>query len=670
MSSVGDALDRIVMGSTVAAAAATSVNDGQDFILTATWQGSMPGYYFGTTTERGTGYYLDHKNKMDETSTAPVAPARKRPRVQIAEDRNETRIILAAEDLLKQAEEQMAGKTKIVDLTVKGVRVARSSLVKAVERNELQRAKHADQPDEYMESEVALYENIIALKAFAADPARLYPVILETDMFATLLQLLLHSNTDIVASVTSVFLEWLDTSLLLPDDESGIMVPAVAQLAAALLQEGTESLVANLARLSNASSDDNGDDNDHDDDEVGKGNEDVLSLIENLLEMDLAISTAVASDDELRLLPGDETVAFKLAKGTTLISWLVQQVQAEKSSGRCLEMLAFLAPREEVYNALPDWSHLPVYQSEFLEDLEAPKAKKTKESNNEKQLKTVDAIEIILQTIAAYRKKQPENEQQIESLENACVIMASALAYSPANVKAFLDAQGIELAIRCLKERVHAAGVALSWLEFSGSDPVYRHACEQLVDAGALKYLFPLFTGRNPPKIAPTVSTTKKAKKEWHQAIETTTIRILYCLTRRLKDNSPNDVKERLLAKFVGEDKCDRLVELILAYDQKARMAEYKFFRSDVEDTLQDEGATQLAALEAKLAGGGDIFHRLGAIMAFCCIGSKTCHEQILSQLQLQQSGIGLIRDALEEFISVLGESEQKKQLQSYLEQI
>jgi beta-catenin-like protein 1 len=652
-----------------ASASAMTMSNGRDFIPEKTWQGPKEGYYFGTTVERGTGYYRDHHHTVGGAntnansslssstprSTSSTKP--KRPRVQIAEDRNETRVIPSVDDLLRQAEEE-ASKTKIVDLNRRGVRSAAVALTKAVEKNELQRAEHADQPDEYMDSEVILYENISALKAFAVDPVVLYPAILETDLFATLMQLLLHENADIVSSVVAVFLEWLDSTLL--EDEEGNFVPAVANMAAALLRDGSELLVANLARLQPSEDDDA-------DDEVGKGTEDVLSLMENLLEMDLA--TAENDDEDTRLLPADQTVALKLAKETTLVSWLVQQVdEGKQSSDRCLEILAFLAPREEVHTVLPDWSRLPVYSSIFLEDQD-PKAKKAK-GTDEKQKKEIDGIEILLQTIAAYRKKQPTDEREEEYLENACVIMASALTYSPANVKAFLNAQGVELAMRCLKERVHAGGMALKWLEFSGSDPVYRQACEQLVQAGALKYLFPLYMGRNLPRPAPIAATNKKAKKEWQHSIEATTIRIFYCLTRRLKDDSPNDAKERLLAKFVGEEQCDRLVELCLAYDQKARMAEYKFFRSDAEEALQDEGATQLAALEAKLAGGGDIFHRLGAIIAFCCIGSKRCHERILSQLHLQQSGIGLVRDALEEFISVLGESAQKEQLQGYLEQI
>ena len=111
------------------------------------------------------------------------------------------------------------------------------------------------------------------------------------------------------------------------------------------------------------------------------------------------------------------------------------------------------------------------------------------------------------------------------------------------------------------------------------------------------------------------------------------------------------------------------MVEILLGYDQRTRLAEYKFYRSDIEESLVKE-EVELAAMEAKLSGGGDFFHRLGAISAFCCVHSKTCHAHILQQLTLQKSGIGIVKTAVEDFISVLEDGNQKVQLISYLERI
>ena len=117
----------------------------------------------------------------------------------------------------------------------------------------------------------------------------------------------------------------------------------------------------------------------------------------------------------------------------------------------------------------------------------------------------------------------------------------------------------------------------------------------------------------------------------------------------------------RFLSKFVQYNrKCDRLVELMLLYDQKARKAEYTFNCSDVKEYVQEEETIQFATMDAKLKGGGELFHMLGAICACACVNSKCCHERILSQLPLQQSGIGLVKAASEEFSSVLGQGSQK----------
>lgn len=209
-------------------------------------------------------------------------------------------------------------------------------------------------------------------------------------------------------------------------------------------------------------------------------------------------------------------------------------------------------------------------------------------------------------------------------------------------------------------------------LDFFGSDPLHKRACEHLVKAGGLKYLFPVFVGTRIPRPSQVQSITPKAKREWLHSVQTQVIRILYALSRYLDDQSPEDAKARFLSKFLEDDrKCDRLVELMLMYDQKMQTAEYNFYRrSELEDDVDDEEVIQLAAMDAKLKGGGELFHRLGAIAALICVRSKRCHERILSQLQLQQSGIGLIKTALAEFSAVLGSGTQKDLVDFYLKSI
>ena len=685
---------------------ATNNGDLPPFIAAETWQGSKPGYVFQTSKENGTGYHIDEyqlkKSKMlqqagskHKLSTKVERPSAKRAKrsVGFAEEKNEVREIPRASELLKQAEEA-AQNTKVLDLSPKGVQIGIKNLKKAQEKNQILRAQHPDEPEQYMDSEVALYEAIAALQPIAADAPNLYPPLINSSQYespdqlwtTTFSQICMHENPDVVSSAVALLLELIDPPLL--DMEQPNHHPsnrAIILLGQAILEYLIELLVANLARLQQQqeASEEVG---------IGKGVEDVLSLIENLLEMDLLVQNnnyALGGDEggheSVNLLESGGSVAAKIAKDTPFVAWLFEQIKDNTASkDRSLELLAFLMQREEVHSIHPDWTKLAPYKSIFNQEDEEMQGEKQngdkKDDSNDGKDSLIDGMEILmLHGIAPFRKKQPANETEVEALENACIAIEAAITFSPTNVQAFLDGQGIELVLRCLKEKVHAGGVALKLLDFSGSDPLYQKACEHLVaEAGGLKYLFPLYMGRQIPKPAimswsnnssnkkKSSSAVQKAKKEWLHMVETQIIRILHALTRHLTDDSPCDAKQRLLVKFVEEDKSDRLVELCLAYDEKARLAEFKFWKSDVEEELKEEEAIQLAALEAKLSGGGDIFHRLGAIAGFCCYGSKRCHERILSQLSLQKSGIAVVKAALEEFIGVLGPGKQSDQLRTY----
>jgi len=119
-----------------------------------------------------------------------------------------------------------------------------------METNAFQRAKYAAEPERYMDSEVVLYENVVVLKVL------LYPAVIQCDLITILLSLLVHENTDVVTTVVSVLLEWLDPSILLmsndedekeKDTNTNLVMPVV-QVAAAVLREGAEYLTAIATR--------------------------------------------------------------------------------------------------------------------------------------------------------------------------------------------------------------------------------------------------------------------------------------------------------------------------------------------------------------------------------------------------------------------------------------
>jgi beta-catenin-like protein 1 len=222
-----------------------------------------------------------------------------------------------------------------------------------------------------------------------------------------------------------------------------------------------------------------------------------------------------------------------------------------------------------------------------------------------------------------------------------------------------------------------AGGVGMKLLDFFGESAVSKRGAEELVKAGGLRYIFPLLLGtRIPRPVSATGGThvSTKEKREWIHMIKEQIVRVFYALTFQLDDQSPEEAKARFLAKFVEDDLkyCDRLVELLLEYDERTRKAEYNFYRSsDVEEETLTEAELELAALDAKLKGGGDIYHRAAAITAYVCVHSKRCHERVLRQLEMKQSGISLIKAALSEFESFLkSDSRQKEYIHDLLDKV
>jgi len=243
------------------------------FVPSKTWLGEKKGYYFGTGIE-GTGYYLDSLQQSLAQNESP----RKRKRVTIAEDQNEMKLLI--EDL-----EKKASGSSILELSKKGVLAASRSLENTYQENIQKRTEQ--NPELYMDSEVALYEQLVALQSLATD-TQVYGYIESSNLMTTLIQLLSHENggeqhscsndvvssrysrkrisnktnfshifrnahstsmnyfneKDICASVVSLLKEWIDPSLVA---ENPSVLPILKNFAA-LAMEGWETIVLNLQR--------------------------------------------------------------------------------------------------------------------------------------------------------------------------------------------------------------------------------------------------------------------------------------------------------------------------------------------------------------------------------------------------------------------------------------
>ena len=732
---ISSTIDRIIDAST-GASIKYSLEKKKGFLPSSSWKGPREGYYFGTS-DQGTGYYIDHHNNNSSNGNHSTA-SRKRSRsidesssshtkksVRFGQD--QVQLIppkeakLTGEQLLEQAEQSLADSefqrktlTQSSSNNSSNLKAYKTSFSKTIAKNQSQRLQHADAPEQFMESELNLQQDIQALQDLATSVDQ-YHELVSVGIVDLLVGLLVHDNTDIALVVVSTLMELLDPDLVTSSTSEDVNVLGwnLGRITRALLDRdvggtgncGLELIVANLGRLH--------EDLENADEEEKKGVDDILTLIENMLEMDrmgvvkLACREQDSSGDEEEQGYKYMSVTSILCKSTTVVSYLLEKLSRKDLEGwdtalrlHAAEVLATIIQHDDARLYLDNMSQLQTYNSILVEDEDDDRRNRKKKAKPN----CTDGIECFLQAISLYRKKDPETDEECEYLENLFDALSASLL-SERNVDAFLEGQGVELMLRCISERVNSGFGSLKVLFFcmagsglsSSSLKFYKAASQTFVEAGGLKLLFPIFMGRKSAMPKPAKCTdagnikllkkyatcmeegkkpSKRAKRvahanrDWFSKIEMHCIQILYSLTQHLDEESSQDSKARLLAKFIESDceKCDRSVELCLKYDAKMRQAEYAYFKSDEAENAEDKGINvDLAALNAKLIGGGDLFHRISAILAFAASGSKRCHEHILEQLRMNNSGIGLIKDALREFASMLDEESQKKQLNNYL---
>jgi len=729
-SNVSHTIDRMINATTASSASSFS----NSFIPSTKWDGPREGYYFGTGDE-GSGYYIDYyqqhinrvnrKRPRDDTNTNGNHSIKRKVRfgqdeIKTIESNNRkdkvrSSIMPSGENLLEEAEEQ-SKSNKSLDLS-RGLSSLKSSVLnleKSITKNQMLRAEYPNKPEKFMESEVSLYEEITMMNDLAAS-VQYYQAFTDLGAVESLKTLLIHENIDVVLSVIKLFAELIDPELVVNSESEGgtLIAKNLGILIMAFLgwktgndnigdeargENGLEMTITNLTRL-----------NDTEEEEL-KGIDDILTLVENLLDLDQmgVLKLATRGEGEGGNLKTDTiSIASILTKSTNFTSYLLIKLSDRKLEDWTVsmrlhgsEIVAAILQHEDSRKYLSNISKMTSYQSKYEDEVN-----NEKKTRNGKGKINFDGMECLLQCIASYRKKDPTNEEECEYLENIFDSLAASLL-SDSNVDAFLERQGIELMIRCITERVHAGLGSIKILFFcvSGTSESYKRAAETFVDAGGLKILFPIFMGRKSTMPKPAKSSdagniellrkyaalengrkgkqqeekksSKRMKrvlagnKEWFQSIEANSIQIIYGLTRYLDEQSPHDAQSRLLSKFVEKDfeKCDRLIELCLKYDIKMRQAEYDYYKSDEAEEAEENGVdVDLAALNAKLRGGGDIFHRLGAIVAFAAMGSKRSHEHIIEHLRTQNSGIGVIKAAIQEFASIIDDVKQQSQFSKYL---
>ncbi|KAH9429174.1 hypothetical protein MCOR02_010582 [Pyricularia oryzae] len=306
------------------------------------------------------------------------------------------------------------------------------ALEKKINRNAELRARHADDPAKFIDSEADLDAAVRNLSILAEHPS-LYPEFARLGTAGSLTGLLAHENTDIALAAVQIVAE------LTGDDVEGATEDDWAALVDSLLEADLLSLlVSNLERLDEA-----GDEADR------EGVYRILEVVENLCGGRPATAETVGRCDPL--------VKWLLARATKAEEPVSQNKQY------AAEMLAILAQASPV--------------------------------NRDRLARDLDAVEPLLQLVAPYRARDPERGGDEEEFMENCFEALTCIADRPEGKQKFVDAEGYALCLVLIGSPTakKARTPALRLLDHAVAQSREAGVCEQVVEYGGLKTLFTLF---------------------------------------------------------------------------------------------------------------------------------------------------------------------------------
>ena len=311
---------------------------------------------------------------------------------------------------------------------------------KKISKNRELRSKFEDDPLKFMESEGDLDAEIKTLSTLS-EHTGLYPEFVKLGSVDSLVQLLLHENTDIAINAISILAELTDEDANATQDQWDALVSAI------LDADVIELLLGVLDGLDDTNPSDR------------EGIAQALSLFENLCGNASTLNTILEADKDDNFL----TYLLKLMQKHE--DPLPQNTQA------AAELLSIIAAQSS-----PDSTDATALGRGKLVSLNAPDA--------------------MLQLLARYRKVDPPRGSDAEEYATNLFSTLDCLVDAPAGKRTLLDAEGVELALIMLRggekfARSHALRLLDHATAGSGEESV--SVCERLVEGAGLKPLFKIF---------------------------------------------------------------------------------------------------------------------------------------------------------------------------------
>ncbi|KAJ8655628.1 hypothetical protein O0I10_008717 [Lichtheimia ornata] len=463
---------------------------------------------------------------------------------------------------------------------------------KAINKNQDQRVRYADQPEKFMESEADLDEEVKNLLTLTQAP-HLYPELVKLGSVTSIISLLSHENTDIAIDAIDLINELTDEDVGLAEDElerSEEATNGVKTLVDALLEnEMLELLVQNLGRL------------DENEEADRQGVFKILGILENLLGL-------------------DPQLAERIALKTEFLPWLLKRIQTkgyDSNRGYASEILSIL-----------------------LQDSRDIRLK----------LGELEGIDILLRALSSYRKKDPEDDDETEMVENFFNALCSMLN-EPESKQQFLEGEGVELMVIMLKERTLARIRAMKALNYALSGEAGRGNCLRFVEAMGLKVLFPIFMGKGIKKLKKTHSKSfVETEDEEH------TMCIILSLMRNLSREDVGRLRLIRKFTDDDYEKVDRLLEMKEFYESRDNRVREEIEKDskDLDDEEREEMQEEFYL--RRLDAGLFTLQRVCLVIAALCKEDEGVKTRTMMLLKRQGSEISSIFRIIEEETALMAD--------------
>ncbi|XP_006460303.1 hypothetical protein AGABI2DRAFT_220238 [Agaricus bisporus var. bisporus H97] len=377
------------------------------------------------------------------------------------------------------------------ELSVTSVRRMLLKFERAVNKNTDQRSKYPDDPTKFIDSEADLDIAIKGLLSLAQHPSLAYSELVKSGTLTLLIGLLTHENMDIVIDVVELIHELTDEDVDANErEEQTDETEGAVRILVEFLVENSifDLLTDNLKRVNESEESDR------------QGVFHILGIFENFLGFNPELSRSPALK-------------------SNLMPWLLNRVQAkvhDENRGYAAELLSILL------------------QNDMENRLEFGKN---------------DGVEIILKALSQFRRRDPVDPDETEFMENLFDALCSALSEAPIK-RLFLDAEGPDLMVLMMKEKMQSRSRSIKTLDYAMSGPHGFAVCMSFIEALGLKTLFSALMGKKKTASAPPSEDTSHV------------LGIISSLLTSL----PSDTSERirLLAKFVENnyEKVDKLLDI------------------------------------------------------------------------------------------------------------